>query len=132
MPRAGTNRCRVPSLTSSRPSTKLTRRSANGSAIAEQIANKKGSQVATPGWQQVATHRAMVLQVIEKTGGCRGTRTLDPLIKSQLLYQLSYAPKSLKLNDFPMFSVNEFTLQSAAVYTRCSGSVYGAAVPSSS
>src|SRR5215471_11525736 len=84
MPRAGTNRCRVPSLTSSRPSTKLTRRSANGSAIAEQIANKKGSQVATPGWQQVATHRATMTQVIEKTGGCRGTRTLDPLIKSQL------------------------------------------------
>src|SRR5215469_14922995 len=84
-PPAGTSRCRVPSLTSSRPSTKLTRRSANGSAIAEQVANKKGSQVATPGWRQVATHRAMVLQVIEKTGGCRGTRTLDPLIKSQLL-----------------------------------------------
>ena len=25
-------------------------------------------------------------------GGCVGTRTLDPLIKSQLLYHLSYAP----------------------------------------
>jgi hypothetical protein len=31
-------------------------------------------------------------QVIEKTGGCSRTRTCDPLIKSQLLYQLSYAP----------------------------------------
>jgi hypothetical protein len=27
-----------------------------------------------------------------KTGGPRRTRTYDPLIKSQLLYQLSYAP----------------------------------------
>jgi hypothetical protein len=26
------------------------------------------------------------------TGGRRRTRTFDPLIKSQLLYQLSYAP----------------------------------------
>jgi hypothetical protein len=25
-------------------------------------------------------------------GGCTRTRTVDPLIKSQLLYQLSYAP----------------------------------------
>jgi hypothetical protein len=31
-------------------------------------------------------------QLIDIIGGCRGTRTLDPLIKSQLLYQLSYAP----------------------------------------
>ena len=28
-------------------------------------------------------------------GGRTGTRTLDPLIKSQLLYQLSYAPGSI-------------------------------------
>ena len=35
------------------------------------------------GWQQVATPRAMMPQVIEKFGGCRGTRTLDPLIKSR-------------------------------------------------
>jgi hypothetical protein len=27
-----------------------------------------------------------------KHGGCRRARTFDPLIKSQLLYQLSYAP----------------------------------------
>src|SRR5581483_3807640 len=26
------------------------------------------------------------------SGGCRRTRTFDPLIKSQLLYQLSYTP----------------------------------------
>jgi hypothetical protein len=30
--------------------------------------------------------------MIEIIGGCTRTRTLDPLIKSQLLYQLSYAP----------------------------------------
>ncbi|GAN72328.1 hypothetical protein Absy_100_074 [Acetobacter syzygii] len=39
----------------------------------------------------------------EKLGGCTRTRTLDPLIKSQLLYQLSYAPLQpigLKLGSF--------------------------------
>jgi hypothetical protein len=30
--------------------------------------------------------------VFDEIGGCTRTRTLDPLIKSQLLYQLSYAP----------------------------------------
>ena len=30
--------------------------------------------------------------VFDNIGGCTRTRTLDPLIKSQLLYQLSYAP----------------------------------------
>jgi hypothetical protein len=29
---------------------------------------------------------------LDKFGGRTRTRTLDPLIKSQLLYQLSYAP----------------------------------------
>ena len=29
---------------------------------------------------------------LEKVGGRTGARTPDPLIKSQLLYQLSYAP----------------------------------------
>ena len=32
-------------------------------------------------------------------GGRAGTRTLDPLIKSQLLYQLSYASKTIFLNQ---------------------------------
>ncbi len=35
-------------------------------------------------------------QVIEKFGGRTRTRTLDPLIKSQLLYQLSYAPHRME------------------------------------
>jgi hypothetical protein len=30
--------------------------------------------------------------MLEKIGGRTRIRTLDPLIKSQLLYQLSYAP----------------------------------------
>jgi hypothetical protein len=30
--------------------------------------------------------------VLEKIGGCTRARTWDPLIKSQLLYQLSYTP----------------------------------------
>ena len=32
-----------------------------------------------------------------RTGRGAGIRTLDPLIKSQLLYQLSYTPRVLKL-----------------------------------
>jgi hypothetical protein len=30
--------------------------------------------------------------VLDRSGGRTRIRTLDPLIKSQLLYQLSYAP----------------------------------------
>ena len=30
--------------------------------------------------------------MLEKIGGCAQDRTVDPLIKSQLLYQLSYTP----------------------------------------
>src|SRR3546814_9479660 len=33
-----------------------------------------------------------VTQILGENGGRTRTRTLDPLIKSQLLYQLSYAP----------------------------------------
>ena len=33
-----------------------------------------------------------IAEVIEKFGGRTRARTWDPLIKSQLLYQLSYAP----------------------------------------
>src|SRR5262249_1301054 len=36
-------------------------------------------------------------QKAPKNGGCRRTRTSDPLIKSQLLYQLSYTPAPIKL-----------------------------------
>ena len=35
---------------------------------------------------------ASCCQLFDLIGGCTRTRTLDPLIKSQLLYQLSYAP----------------------------------------
>src|SRR5665213_2066677 len=35
---------------------------------------------------------AALLASRAKSGGCSRTRTCDPLIKSQLLYQLSYAP----------------------------------------
>jgi hypothetical protein len=34
--------------------------------------------------------KAISYETIYFTGGSAGTRTLDPLIKSQLLYQLSY------------------------------------------
>ena len=39
-------------------------------------------------------------------GGRAGTRTLDPLIKSQLLYQLSYASRTVKLWQLYIFSSN--------------------------
>jgi hypothetical protein len=43
-----------------------------------------------------APHEAtLAVSVIEGIGGRTRTRTLDPLIKSQLLYQLSYAPGPL-------------------------------------
>jgi hypothetical protein len=35
------------------------------------------------------------MQVVDSIGGRTRTRTWDPLIKSQLLYQLSYAPARL-------------------------------------
>ena len=35
---------------------------------------------------------AIPLKPLKKSGGCDRDRTCDPLIKSQLLYQLSYAP----------------------------------------
>ena len=38
-----------------------------------------------------------VQQIQGKLGGRTRARTWDPLIKSQLLYQLSYAPETLKL-----------------------------------
>ena len=42
-------------------------------------------------------------------GGRAGTRTLDPLIKSQLLYQLSYAPgvrlRHCRINIFLLWSI---------------------------
>ena len=37
-------------------------------------------------------------------GGRTGTRTLDPLIKSQLLYQLSYASRTLNPRNYKIFS----------------------------
>ena len=36
--------------------------------------------------------------MLEKIGGCARIRTLDPLIKSQLLYQLSYTPDHVAAN----------------------------------
>ena len=38
-----------------------------------------------------------MLKGLRKFGGCSRTRTCDPLIKSQLLYQLSYAPTAAAL-----------------------------------
>src|SRR5262245_27538601 len=51
------------------------------------------------------------LEIIRRDGGRTRTRTLDPLIKSQLLYQLSYAPVAcgdnpLAFRQAPSFSKN--------------------------
>jgi hypothetical protein len=40
--------------------------------------------------------------VLEIVGGCARIRTLDPLIKSQLLYQLSYTPVTRKARTAEM------------------------------
>ena len=43
-------------------------------------------------------------------GGRTGTRTLGPLIKSQLLYQLSYSPENKKfIASCPLFCKNIFS-----------------------
>jgi hypothetical protein len=52
---------------------------------------KSGHRAALPLVVSAATF-AVSGDVVEKIGGRTRTRTLDPLIKSQLLYQLSYAP----------------------------------------
>ena len=48
-----------------------------------------GSRVGTKNWNQTDFLTEVVAQAIEKPGEPSGTRTLDPLIKSQALYQLS-------------------------------------------
>ena len=45
----------------------------------------------------VQNKKTAVITTVKYYGGRAGTRTLDPLIKSQLLYQLSYASKTLVL-----------------------------------
>ena len=40
-------------------------------------------------WNQTGPNVQVVAQAIEKLGEPSGIRTLDPLIKSQVLYQLS-------------------------------------------
>ena len=42
-------------------------------------------------WAQLLTSPGNILILQEKHGGRTWARTKDPLIKSQLLYQLSYA-----------------------------------------
>ncbi len=48
-----------------------------------------GLEVGTKKWNQTGPHRGVVAQAIEKLGEPSGIRTLDPLIKSQVLYRLS-------------------------------------------
>jgi hypothetical protein len=48
-----------------------------------------GSRVGTKKWSQPGCPTAVVAQAVEKLGEPSGIRTLDPLIKSQVLYQLS-------------------------------------------
>ena len=42
-----------------------------------------GSKVGTKKWNQTGPHRQVVAQAVEKLGEPSGTRTLDPLIKSE-------------------------------------------------
>jgi hypothetical protein len=43
-----------------------------------------------PLWTRIGTQAT--ISAVKEDGGCSRIRTYDPLIKSQLLYQLSYAP----------------------------------------
>ena len=42
-------------------------------------------------------------QILGNAGGSAGSRTPDHLIKSQMLYQLSYRPKSYEFNNLEGF-----------------------------
>ena len=58
----------------------------------EQAENKMRLKWQNQGGNRLVDAATRALYFIEIAGGCTRTRTLDPLIKSQLLYQLSYAP----------------------------------------
>ena len=63
--------------------------------IAGPKAKKSGAPTAKRGHQLGTKSKSgapAVTEAPDKSGGPSRTRTLDPLIKSQLLYQLSYAP----------------------------------------
>ena len=65
---------------------------------------QKRAQIPNRGHRLLSAH-AKYLVSLEFFGGCDRDRTCDPLIKSQLLYQLSYAPTA--------------ALQRPARYRRC-------------
>ena len=48
-----------------------------------------GLEIGTRIWNQTGSNRKIVAQAIENLGEPCGTRTHDPLIKSQVLYRLS-------------------------------------------
>jgi hypothetical protein len=47
----------------------------------------------------ISAVRSLFSELSEKPGGRTRARTWDPLIKSQLLYQLSYAPEKLSIRE---------------------------------
>ena len=54
---------------------------------------------------QICTYSncASLVFIYKFSGGRAGTRTLDPLIKSQLLYQLSYASRTINCGNYISF-----------------------------
>jgi hypothetical protein len=58
-------------------------------SAAGDLAEAVGSILGTKKWNQNEIGDSGVLEVPDLLGGPSRTRTLDPLIKSQLLYQLS-------------------------------------------
>ena len=57
-----------------------------------------------------------------KSGGRSRARTYDPLIKSQLLYQLSYAPEPSPFNDLDGTTTNlRLALGSRGLWTGLDG-----------
>ena len=58
-------------------------------SILDRLADLLGSKLGTKKWNQNAIGHSGAPEVADSIGGPSRTRTLDPLIKSQLLYQLS-------------------------------------------
>jgi hypothetical protein len=77
--------------------------SRQGAEGAEERRAASATAGTTPGRLQDARRPGIAPTVLPAPGNLGGrtrTRTLDPLIKSQLLYQLSYAPQAAHVGGF--------------------------------
>ena len=71
-------------------------------------------QINDPGFSVTITRPVLYLIFLKhrlRLGGRTRTRTVDPLIKSQLLYQLSYAPSAGLIAKETPFVTRTFVVQ---------------------